>query len=163
MARRKYFTPLPDDPSPLTASCRRRVRFEEIDMLGMLWHGRYASYFEDGRMAFGERFGLSYDLFIRERVTAPLVQLHFDFKTPLHFNDEVSIKAQLHWNEAARLDFSYCIMKGSSFSEIAATGYTVQLFVDESGNTILSTPHWLEEFRREWKKNLLSGETPIQK
>ena len=32
-----------------------KVRFSEIDSLGILWHGNYVQYFEDGREAFGEK------------------------------------------------------------------------------------------------------------
>ena len=47
-----YFPEEGDMPKPLVAEVKRRVRFEEIDLLGMVWHGRYPSYFEDGRIAF---------------------------------------------------------------------------------------------------------------
>ena len=30
-----------------------RVRFTETDPLGIVWHGNYIQYFEDGREAFG--------------------------------------------------------------------------------------------------------------
>ena len=50
-----YFKRNPQDPAPLVVGIDRRVRFEEVDALGMVWHGRYPSYFEDGRIAFGDR------------------------------------------------------------------------------------------------------------
>lgn len=36
------------------------VRFSEIDSLGILWHGHYIKYFEDGREAFGAEYNLGY-------------------------------------------------------------------------------------------------------
>ena len=30
-----------------------RVRFNETDPLGIVWHGNYISYFEEGRESFG--------------------------------------------------------------------------------------------------------------
>ena len=36
------------------------VRFNETDPLGIVWHGNYITYFEDGREAFGRHFGISY-------------------------------------------------------------------------------------------------------
>jgi len=52
-----YFPSTPDAPPPLVAQVNRKVRFEEVDTLGIVWHGRYPSYIEDGRTAFGEKFG----------------------------------------------------------------------------------------------------------
>ena len=37
-----------------------RVRFNETDPLGIVWHGNYLKYFEDGREAFGKEFGMEY-------------------------------------------------------------------------------------------------------
>ena len=37
-----------------------RVRFSETDNLGVVWHGNYVKYFEDGREAFGREHNISY-------------------------------------------------------------------------------------------------------
>jgi len=45
MSRRNrtvYFPAEPGGPPPLATECRRKVRYEECDPLGMVWHGRYA-------------------------------------------------------------------------------------------------------------------------
>ena len=47
-------------PTTLTASVIIRVRFNETDPLGIVWHGNYIKYFEEGREAFGRKYGLSY-------------------------------------------------------------------------------------------------------
>ncbi len=162
MAQRRYFTTLPSDPKPLIATCSRRVRFEEIDLMRILWHGRYASYFEDGREAFGDQYGLSYSFFMKKKIRAPLTQLHIDYKSPLTFGDQVTIETRLHFSEAMRLDFSYRIFPlreqtpdqsaPSSTPHPAATGYTVQLLIDEEGKTHLTAPEWIETFRTLWKE-----------
>ena len=36
------------------------VRFSEVDMMNVVWHGAYPLYLEDAREAFGEKYGLSY-------------------------------------------------------------------------------------------------------
>ena len=36
------------------------VRFNEADPLGIVWHGHYIRYFEDGRESFGKTHGLGY-------------------------------------------------------------------------------------------------------
>ena len=37
-----------------------RIRFVETDPLGIVWHGNYIQYFEDGRESFGRHHGISY-------------------------------------------------------------------------------------------------------
>lgn len=36
------------------------VRFHEVDLLNVMWHGHYLKLFEDGREDFGRIHGLSY-------------------------------------------------------------------------------------------------------
>ena len=49
-----------NEASHLSVSKDIRVRFNETDPLGIVWHGYYITYFEDGREAFGRLHGISY-------------------------------------------------------------------------------------------------------
>lgn len=148
-----YFPTKTDDPQPLVATAHTRVRFEEVDSLGIVWHGRYASYFEDGRMAFGDEFGLTYHLFRENRTAAPVVQMHLDYKRPLHFDERITVETSLHWSDAARLNFSYRIYGQND--QLAASGYTVQLFTENNGTVLLIPPPWLLDFQDQWRKGAL--------
>lgn len=150
---RQYFTGQDGDPAPLVARASRRVRFEEVDLLGMLWHGRYAGYFEDGRMAFGRRYGLSYQAFREHGTVAPVVRFHVDYQHPLRFDEECTILCSLHWCDAARLNFSYHLENQAG--RPVAGGYTVQLFTDVEGTVLLLPPEWLGTFRQQWRQGLL--------
>ena len=147
-----YFAYNPNDPSPLIAETGRRVRFEEVDTLGMVWHGRYPSYFEDGRRAFGDQYGLTYPVFSEHNVKAPIVQMHFDFKAPLRFDETMKIEITLHWCDAVRLNYSYRIINHRG--KVAATGYTVQLLTDLNDTVLLIAPEWLYEFRKNWRNGV---------
>jgi len=148
---RNYFPRRQGDPEPLVATATRRVRFEEVDSLGMVWHGRYPSFFEDGRCAFGDTYGLTYFTYVENKVMAPVVQMHLDYKQPLRFDEAISIETALHWAETARLNFSYTIYKADG--QLAAAGYTVQLLTDLEGTLQLMSPDWLLEFRNKWRNH----------
>jgi acyl-CoA thioester hydrolase len=105
--RKPYFPIVKDAPAPLCLTVKRQVRFEEVDSMGIVWHGCYPSYFEDGRVALGRRYGISYSDFIREQVPVPVRQLQIDYHRPLRFEEEFEIKTTLHWSDAARINFEY--------------------------------------------------------
>lgn len=147
--RSDYFPADPSVPAPLKAVCERRVRFEEVDGLGMVWHGRYPSYLEDGRIAFGDAYGLTYQSFMVNKTVAPIVQMHLDYRLALRFDEVVRIETSLHWSDAARLNFSYVIYNNEQ--QKAASGYTVQLMTEPGGTMLLIPPEWLEAFRRKWR------------
>ncbi|MEW5910281.1 MAG: acyl-CoA thioesterase, partial [Thermodesulfobacteriota bacterium] len=90
-----YFSASDDQIPPLRHSVTRKVRFEEVDALGIVWHGRYASYFEDARAALGDRFGIGYLDFYTKGIFAPIKKMHIDYHIPLHFTEPFSIEAIL--------------------------------------------------------------------
>ena len=148
-----YFPHIPDAPPPLVAHVKRKVRFEEVDTLGIVWHGRYPSYIEDGRTAFGEKYGMGYLDMYRENFMAPIVRMHIDYHIPLRFHEEFSITTSLHWTDAVRLNFQYLI--SGQDGRIAATGYTVQLLTNMKMEVLLARPEFVEEFCRRWKEKRL--------
>ena len=76
-------------------------------MLGIVWHGHYVSYLDDGRIAFGDKYGLSYSAMRDAGIAAPIVKMHLDYVSPLRFDKEVVVEAILHWSDSLRLNFEY--------------------------------------------------------
>lgn len=136
-------------PKPLSFSIERVVRFDEVDLMKVLWHGHYASYFEDARVALGEHFDIGYHTLRRHRLFAPIKQMYVDYRSPLTFHESCQITATLHWHEGARMNLSYQINNGQG--RIVATGFSVQMFIDEQKNIIIEQPHFLHEFCQKWK------------
>jgi acyl-CoA thioester hydrolase len=65
------------------------VRFNEADPLGIVWHGHYLRYFEDGREAFGKVHGISYLDCLRNDVAVPVVSVQCDYANPLRYGVQV--------------------------------------------------------------------------
>jgi len=149
-----YFRYLAGDPSPLRIRVERRVRFEEVDPLGIVWHGRYPSYFEDARVALGERFGIGYMDFYGQGIIAPIRKMHLDYHRPLRFGEEFSIEGILHWSEAVRLNHEFIIRNAAG--EVTTSGYTVQMLLDRAENVLLVPPPFYAEFRRRWQQGELA-------
>lgn len=152
LMRRRYFTDEGGIP-PLRVSVERAVRFEETDPLGIVWHGRYASFFEDARTAFGEKYDLSYPHLYKHGITVPLKRIYFDFERVLRFRENFTVEATLHWSEAARLNFSYVISDAEG--QVITTGYTVQVITDTDFNLLFVPPPYLANFRERWRTGKL--------
>lgn len=150
--RRRYF-PEESGIAPLRVSVERAVRFEETDQLGIVWHGRYASFFEDARTAFGEKYGLSYPELHRHGIIIPLKRIYFDFERALRFREEFTVEAALHWSDAARINFSYVIADAEG--QAVTTGYTIQVMTDTNFNLLFVPPPYLADFRERWRAGKL--------
>ena len=147
--RKSYFLSVKGGPSPLRIRVNRRVRFEEVDQLGIVWHGRYASFFEDARSAAGEKYGFGYPDFYEHEVIAPIRIMHTDFLLPLRFNETFEIEGALHWTEAARINIEYLIW--NSDGRLSTTGYTVQVLLDKDQQLLLIPPPFYWDFREKWR------------
>lgn len=147
---KNYFKRIDGAPDPVVAEVRRRVHFNEVDILGIVWHGRYPVYFEEGSEALGRRCGLSYKDFYETGLRAPIVQLHIDYLKPLRLSEEFTIRAVLLWEESSRINTEYYLLKTDG--SLAASAYTVQLLTSaESGEVCIISPQLLEKCRNRWK------------
>jgi acyl-CoA thioester hydrolase len=147
--KRGYFPKEAGSPAPLRVLVQRQVRFEEVDPLNIVWHGRYPSFFEDARVAFGEKFGIGYLDCYQRGILTPIRKMHMDYFRPLRFPEPFTIEGILHWTQAARLDFEFILRNGAG--EVTTTGYTVQMMLDTEQNIMLIPPPFLREFFDRWK------------
>lgn len=131
----------------LICRTKTRIRFSDVDSMGVVWHGNYMRYFEDGREAFGSKYGINYMDFYRVGVLIPLVKITCDFKKPLKYGDTALIETRFVNSEAAKLQYEYTIYRNNT-DEVVATGSTIQVFLNEEMELILDFP----PFFYEWKK-----------
>ena len=127
-----------------------RIRFVETDPLGIVWHGNYIQYFEDGRESFGRHHGISYLDQKQHGYATPIVKSSTDHKLPLRYGDIATVKTIYVDSPAAKMVFRYEIYNQEN--QLVCTGETVQVFVDNIGQGELSlTP---PDFFIEWKKKV---------
>lgn len=126
------------------------IRFNEADPLGIVWHGHYIRYFEDGREAFGKRYGITYLDFYRNDLVVPVVSVQCDFKKPLRYGHTVIVESTYHESLAAKIKFTYRILQSETL-ELVATGHSVQVFVDAKTFQLhLVIPDFFEEWKKKW-------------
>ena len=128
------------------------VRFSEVDLMNIVWHGSYALYFEDAREEFGRVFGLSYQLFMDNECPAPLVELSFKYIKPLLYGSHARVDITFRNSPAAKIVFDYEIYLTDDNSLIT-TGTSTQVFIDKNHNLMITNPQFYEDWKK--KYNLL--------
>jgi acyl-CoA thioester hydrolase len=122
------------------------VRFSEVDSMGIVWHGSYVKYFEDGREEFGKKFGIGYMHIFRNGFYAPLVDLNFQFKKPLPYETTAVVETKFINTPAAKIQFEYRIFLPSDNS-IICTGSSTQVFLDKNYQLIWFIPPFYDEWK----------------
>jgi len=124
------------------------VRFNEADPLGIVWHGHYIRYFEDGREAFGNMHGLGYLEVYKLGFVIPVVSVQCDYKRSLRYGDRVIVETKYIPSEAAKMKFTFRLFNAAT-GELVATGSSVQVFLDKENSILqLANPPFFED----WKK-----------
>ncbi len=137
------------EPVILCAEKEIEIRFSEVDMMGVVWHGSYVTYLEDAREAFGTRFGLSYNRYIVENIFAPIVELNFHYRKPLRYGMKPVVRITYRPSDAAKIIFDYEMVNPAD-GEVFLKATSVQVFMDRDYNLLWEAP----AFYLDWKKKM---------
>jgi acyl-CoA thioester hydrolase len=133
----------------LTEKTTIPVRFNEADPLGIVWHGHYIRYFEDGREAFGNTHGLRYLDFYKQGYVVPIVSVVCDYKLSLRYGDTMIVETKYIPCEAAKIIFHYSIYNAAN-NKVVAKGSSVQVFLDKENSLLqLTNPPFFESWKKE--------------
>jgi len=123
------------------------IRFSEVDSLGVVWHGHYVQYFEDGREAFGKQYGLGYLDFFENGYVVPVVNIQCDYKKFLRYGSKVLLQTTFIPQPSAKISFVYRLLNADT-NELIATGSTLQVFLSRNDLTLqLITPAFFQDWK----------------
>ena len=124
------------------------IRFSETDAMGVVWHGNYLKFFEDGREAFGKTFGLEYLTIFDQGYYTPIVKSEIDHKAPVYYGQAIKVITKYIPSKSAKIMFEYEVVNLTT-GEICAVGKTMQVFLEKESRTLeLLTP----DFYSQWKE-----------
>jgi len=127
------------------------VRFSDTDAMGVVWHGNYLRFFEDGREEFGKKYELEYLDVYGNGYFTPIVKSEINHKSPIYYGDKVKLITKYIPQRAAKLIFEYQI-ENIETGAICATGKTIQVFLRAEERTLdLNNP----DFYQKWKNKYL--------
>ena len=126
----------------LKASKEFDVRFSEVDLMRVVWHGSYMLYFEDARE-------LSYQGYIDHGYYAPIVEMTFHYKRPILYGMRPRIDIIYRPAPSAKIVFDYEI-RDPKDETLFATGHSVQVFMDMDYQLVWENPPFYLEWKRRW-------------
>lgn len=145
---------------PLQCVIERRVRFEEVDALAYMWHGRYASWFEDGREAFGGYHGISYFDFYDVDVALPIKTFSVTYMAPLMYGKSYIIETSLLWNDACLIEYAYRILNDAG--SVMTKAETTQLMLTRGDDILLDPPAFYKAFCEKWKNGEIEASVDLR-
>lgn len=126
------------------------IRFHEVDSLRIVWHGHYLKYFEDGREAFGKKYGIAYMDVFRAGLATPLIKISCEYKKAVKYNDKVMLQTTFIPTMAAKIVFEFRLFNPDT-DEVFATGKSTQVFLNAASELILTSPDFYTEWKKKWR------------
>lgn len=135
----------------MSAVARIEVKFNECDPMGIVWHGNYIKYFEEGREAFGKAWHFDFMEIYNKGYSVPIVNVTCDYKRPLVYRDVALVETIYRNTPAAKIIFDYVIRKESTH-ELICKGSTTQVFVNKDNMKLsLVVPPFFAEWMTQKK------------
>lgn len=109
-----------------------RVRFGETDLMGIVHHAAYLSYFEAGRVEYLHRRGIGYLDWTRRGIHLPVVEAHVRYRKMARFDDLLIVETRLEQLTRATVRFGYRIVRQQPDEELVTEGHTLLACVGEN-------------------------------
>ncbi len=106
-----------------------RVRYEETDQMGVVYHGNYARYLEIGRVEWLRALGVTYKSMEESGIILPVIFLQINYKKPAKYDDLITVETTLTKTPSVKIEFDYKIYSDSR--ELLAEANTVLAFMDK--------------------------------
>lgn len=105
-----------------------RTRYSEVDRMGYVYYGNYATYFEVGRVEAMRVLGISYAELEQQGIMMPVIRYEIDYKKPAFYDEELTITTRVRKVPRSRIQFEY--ETHNSKGELLNSAMTELVFVD---------------------------------
>lgn len=120
-----------------------RVRYPEVDRMGVAHHTHYVAWFEMGRTELMRSAGFPYGEVEDDLgVMFPVIEVGARYRSPARYDELLEVRTALGTIAGPRVRFNYRIVRPST-GALLAEGFTVHAAVDRSGR-----PHRVPESLR---------------
>ena len=123
-----------------------KVRYNETDQMGVVYHGNYFTWFDIGRTDFFRKTVMSYGELEDKGILLPVIEANCKYIKPAKYDDEIIIATKLSNLKGVRLKFEYTLYRKRD-NILIGEGYTVHAFVDKE----LKPINFKKKYNEIWK------------
>jgi acyl-CoA thioester hydrolase len=122
----------------------RRVTYAETDQMGYLYYGRYAEYYEVGRVELIRSLGFSYrDLETQHGIWLPVVSLESRYLRPARYDDLITIKTEVRTLPDTHITF-HCALHNEA-GKLLNSGRIRLCFFEAATKKVVPMPGFLAD------------------
>jgi acyl-CoA thioester hydrolase len=112
-----------------TSTTSIRIHYALTDQMGVVYHGRYAEFFEIGRAEAIREFGYTYKDMEAMGIIMPVVELQVRYLRPVRYDETIFVKTELRSLPTDhKVTFHHEIRNEQD--ELVSTGFVTLYFMD---------------------------------
>ena len=112
-----------------------QAQYYETDQMGIIHHSNYIRWFESARIWYMNQIGVDYRNMEKMGIVSPVLEVHCDYKSMVHFGDVVEILPKVEKYNGIKLELSY-IIRDKETQEIRTCGSSLHCFLDREGRPL---------------------------
>lgn len=124
-----------------------RVRYADVDQMGVAYYANYLKWFEVGRSEMFRALGLPYRAVEEQGILMPVSEVFCKFVSSARYDEVLIIETRLDPTVRAGMKFEYRIFAETA-RQLVAKGYTRHAFVDPNGRVVRPPPFLAEVLRK---------------
>lgn len=128
-------------PERITAEVTFYVRYAETDAMGVVHHGSYITYFEEGRSNYARQRGSDYASFEREGYYLLVAEVHARYIKPARYGQRLTVCCWIDELKSRSLTFSYEILDAET-RDLHVTGWSKHICITHDGQVARLPPGW---------------------
>ncbi len=115
-----------------------RIRYDEVDKMGFVYHGNYARYYHIGRTQLLKNLGISDKALESQNIIIPVVEMNIRYLKPVFYDDLIRIKTTLKVLSGVKLKFHHSVYNQDN--EIINKADSTLVFVNSKSNKAVRIP-----------------------
>ena len=130
---------------------RDRVRFEETDLMAVVYHANYLPWLEMGRVAWLRACGVDLNQMMDDGILFPIRELNVKYKHSARFDDEYEVRTSMQAFNRAKMVFAYKVVDVKS-GTVLVEGTTENVFTDKNGKIVRLPAEWFDKINEAYQK-----------
>ena len=127
----------------ITHETHIRVRYADTDQMGYVYYGKYAEYFEVGRVELIRSLGMTYKSVEEGGIIMPVVDLHIQYQRPAHYDELLRVRTTIP--EIPRSSFLTTYEVFNEAGQLLVSGAVKLAFIDTARNRPVRAPEYIRQ------------------
>lgn len=114
----------------IETSSKLRVRYQETDAMGIVYHANYLTWFEVARVEMLDTLGVPYRDLEAQGYRLPVLEATLKYRKPAQFDDRLIVTASIRELPSVRITIHYEVLRDK---ELLVSGSTMHAFLGKQG------------------------------